>query len=189
MPRTVTSEPTGERPTVQPTRFDAFVVPEIPVLLRVATTLTGNSHDAEDLLQDTLVRAYRFLDSFDGTHPRAWLLTILRNTNANRNRRRRPGLFPDGNISDSALSMATTPSAEDLVTEPVLDAALEVALTRLSPKHAQVVALVDIAGLTQDEAALALDLPIGTVMSRLHRARRRLREDLRHHTDAGSDRS
>ena len=86
----------GARPrgTVE-ARFAAEVVPEIEVLLRVAQTLTRHPADAEDLVQDTLLRAFRSMDTFDGRHPRAWLLTILRNTNSNRHRRRRPDLLDD----------------------------------------------------------------------------------------------
>lgn len=60
--------------------FARYVEPEVPILYRVALTLVGQRVDAEDLVQDTLVRAYRTIDRFDGAHPRAWLLTILRNT-------------------------------------------------------------------------------------------------------------
>jgi RNA polymerase sigma-70 factor (ECF subfamily) len=77
--------------------FQRYVVPEIPALLRVAQSLTSNAHDAEDLVQDTMLRAYRAIDRFDGEHARAWLFTILRNTHVNRNRKRRPGLLDDPN--------------------------------------------------------------------------------------------
>lgn len=70
--------------------FARYVEPEVEVLLRVARTLTGSWADAEDLVQDTLIWAYRGVGRFDGAHPRAWLLTILRNTNQNAHRRRRP---------------------------------------------------------------------------------------------------
>ena len=63
----------------KPEAFRLFVEPEIPVLLRVARSLTGGSADAEDLVQETLIKAYGALDNFDGANPRAWLLTILRN--------------------------------------------------------------------------------------------------------------
>jgi len=75
-------------------------VPEISVLLRVATSLTGQPADAEDLVQDTLIRAYRAVDRFDGEHPRAWLLTILRNTHVNRARRRLPVPFREPDTED-----------------------------------------------------------------------------------------
>src|ERR687892_24312 len=75
--------------------FTRWVLPEVDVLYRVARSLTGQAADAEDLVQDTLVRAYRAIGTFDGRHPRAWLLTILRNTARNRSREARPRLFGD----------------------------------------------------------------------------------------------
>ena len=76
--------------------FELYVIPELEVLARVALTITRNSADAEDLVQETLLSAYRAIDRFDGTHPRAWLLTIMRNTEKKRHRRRRPNLLRDG---------------------------------------------------------------------------------------------
>ncbi len=72
--------------------FRTRVEPEIEVLLGVAQTLTGSWADAEDLLQGTLIRAYRAIEGFDGADPRAWLLTIIRHTNLNSHRRQRPDL-------------------------------------------------------------------------------------------------
>ena len=68
--------------------FDAFIDPHLAVLLPVAGLLCP--HDAEDLVQDTLIRAFNGLGTFDGAHPRAWLLTIMRNANINRHRRQPP---------------------------------------------------------------------------------------------------
>lgn len=73
--------------------FDQHVVPHVPMLLHLALSLTGQPADAEDLVQDTLIGAYRGVDRFDGAHVRAWLRTIMRNTHINRNRRRRPVLL------------------------------------------------------------------------------------------------
>jgi len=81
--------------TTDDTAFERYVLPETELLLRVANSLTRNRADAEDLVQDTLLRAFRAIDRFDGRYPRAWLLTILRNTHINRNRRRRPELLRD----------------------------------------------------------------------------------------------
>ncbi len=158
-------------------RFAVEVVPEIEVLLRVAQTLTRHRADAEDLVQDTLVRAFRSIDGFDGRHPRAWLLTILRNTNSNRHRRRRPDLLddPDQEIV-SPGGMEDTP--EGLVVGSMFDAAVEDGLRRLSVDFRRTIELVDIAGLSYAETAALLDVPVGTVMSRLHRARTRMREHL-----------
>ena len=89
----------------QHSAFDEHVVPQIEVLYRVALAMTGQPADAEDLVQDTLVRAFRAIDGFDGAHPRAWLLTILRNTHINRGRRRRPVLFNDGELAQRSLEL------------------------------------------------------------------------------------
>ncbi len=79
--------------------FKTHVEPELPVLYRVALTLTGSPADAEDLVQETVIKAFCAIERFDGRHPRAWLLTILRNTNTNTNtnmrRRQRPDLVVD----------------------------------------------------------------------------------------------
>jgi len=167
-------------------KFEQYVLPEIEVMLRVARSLTRNRADAEDLVQDTLVRAYKAIERFDGRFPRAWLLTILRNTNINRNRRRRPELLRD---PDTQLERVVAEPEEADALRPdrfidfELDAALEDALATLSEPFSQVVELVDIDGLAYAEAAEVLDVPIGTVMSRLHRARKKLRDQLR---DAGA---
>ena len=68
--------------------FNRLVLPEVDVMWRVAMTLTRNRADAEDLVQESLLRAYKAIEGFDGRYPRAWLLTILRNTERNRHRRR-----------------------------------------------------------------------------------------------------
>ena len=178
----------ASRPTqVAAVRFDAVVLPELEVLLRVARSITGNTDDAEDLVQETLLRAYRGVATFDGQHPRAWLLTIMRNANINGHRRRRPALLRDvddmGDRTDSRTPVA--PSAEDVVTESWVDARIDAAMDRLPTRLRQAMQLVDIDQLTYDEAAAVLGIPSGTVMSRLHRARRRVRDRLSLHTDLG----
>lgn len=158
--------------------FHEHVEPEIAVLLRVARTLTGSWADAEDLVQETLIRAYRFVDRFDGRHARAWLLTILRHTNVNMNRRQRPELIADGDVlADHRPAFAAAPqqTPEDVVVDNQLEEHLARAVNALDPKFRQVLVLIDIDQLTYAEAAGALGVPIGTVMSRLHRARDRVR--------------
>ncbi|MGH9176973.1 MAG: sigma-70 family RNA polymerase sigma factor [Acidimicrobiales bacterium] len=160
--------------------FAQHVVPEIDVLLRVARTLVPRPADAEDLVQDTLLRAYRSIDSFDGRHARAWLLTIMRHTQMNRTRRRRPELLddPDAAVDRFDDGSQATRSPEATVVGAEFDAVVVDALDALPDRFRQVVELVDIDGLTYAEAAEAIGVPMGTVMSRLHRARTRIRARL-----------
>jgi RNA polymerase sigma-70 factor, ECF subfamily len=157
-------------------RFAQYVLPEIEVLLRVARTLTADHADAEDLVQDTLVRAYRAIERFDGAHPRAWLLTILRNTQINRTRRQRPTLLDDP--ERAFVDTAIDDSVETLVVGPTFDAVVEEAVRALPDRFRRAVELVDVGGLTYAEAAHVLGIPVGTVMSRLHRGRHRIRDRL-----------
>ena len=162
--------------------FEQYVLPEVEVMLRVARSLTRNRADAEDLVQDTLIRAYKAIERFDGRHPRAWLLTILRNTHINRNRRRRPELLrdPDTQLDRLAQSPEQDEAARpDRFVDLEFDADVEDALASLSEPFAEIIELVDIDGLAYAEAAEVLGIPVGTVMSRLHRARKKIREQLR----------
>jgi RNA polymerase sigma-70 factor (ECF subfamily) len=164
----------------QAAAFDQYVVPEIPVLYRVALALTGQPADAEDLVQDTLIRAFRAVEPLDGAHPRAWLLTILRHTHLNRVRGRSAVLLRDGDTVELTLERigVPEPSAEEVVVSAVFEAVVAEALAALPDKHRVVVTLVDIEGLSYQEAADALGVPRGTIMSRLHRARTRIRTRL-----------
>ena len=154
--------------------FEQYVLPEVEVMLRVARSLTRNHADAEDLVQDTLIRAYKAIGRFDGRHPR--------NTHINRNRRRRPELLRDPDVQ---LERAAQTPEDDDATRPdrfidfEFDAEVESALGSLSEPFAEVVELVDIDGLAYAEAAEVLGIPVGTVMSRLHRARKKIRQELR----------
>lgn len=161
--------------------FRTHVEPEIEVLLRVAATLTGPS-EAEDLVQETLLRAWRSVDRFDGKHPRAWLLTILRNTNINMHRRRRPDGFdeiPEFPGTRPAFDARPPTTPEEQVVDGILPDALEAAIDALGPMFRTVLLLVDVDQLTYAEAAHTLGVPVGTVMSRLSRARAKIRTHLR----------
>lgn len=164
--------------------FARFVLPETEVLYRVARTLTAQPADAEDLVQETLLRAYRSMDRFDGQYPRAWLLTILRNAEHNRHRRRRPHLLDDPEQAMDTLGdqHGDDGNPEHLVVDQCFATEVEDAFNALPDKYRQVIAIVDVEGLGYTDAAKALDIPVGTVMSRLHRARKRIR---RHLTAAG----
>jgi RNA polymerase sigma-70 factor, ECF subfamily len=166
-------------------RFRDQVLPELEVLYRVARRLTGSAADAEDLVQDTLLKAYRAFDRFDGRYLRAWLLTIMRNHHRNQLRKRRPDLLDDEVAQ--RLPGRGQDARRDGVDEQAfhhdLDPVVRDALRSLSPKHRSVIALVDLDGLSYREAAELLGVPVGTVMSRLHRARSRVRSRLEGHLD------
>jgi RNA polymerase sigma-70 factor, ECF subfamily len=161
--------------------FSRYVIPEIAILARVAQSLTGNGADAEDPVQETLLSAYRAIERFDGAHPRAWLLTIMRNAELKRHRRRRPRLLGEGeplehwSVTDPARFVD---SPEQVVVGPEFGAVVTASLAALPERHRQVVELVDIEGLSYAEAAQVIGVPVGTVMSRLHRARTRIRHRL-----------
>lgn len=161
--------------------FSRYVLPEVDVLYRVARSLTRHNADAEDLVQDTMLRAFRAIDGFDGRHPRAWLLTIMRNSQINSVRRRRPVLLDDPDEhADRSLSMADSePGPEQTVLDRGFDHQVETAYLALPENFREVMDLVDIAGLSYEEAAAVLEIPQGTVMSRLHRGRKRVRDQLR----------
>ncbi|TVP62351.1 MAG: sigma-70 family RNA polymerase sigma factor [Nitriliruptor sp.] len=174
----VTDDPTDAR-------FREQVLPELEVLYRVARRLTGSNSDAEDLVQDTLLKAFRAFDRFDGRYLRAWLLTIMRNHHRNQLRKRRPDLLDDevaqrlpGHGQD-----ARRDGVDERAFHDDLDPVVREALKSLSPKHRSVIALVDLDGLTYREAAELLGVPVGTVMSRLHRARSKVRSRLEAHLD------
>lgn len=158
--------------------FNRLVLPEVDVMWRVAMSLTRNRADAEDLVQESLLRAYRAIGTFDGRYPRAWLLTILRNTERNRHRRRRPQLLSDPEIAEERGPATEADAVEKRAEDREFDAAVTEALEHLPENFRRVVELVDVDGLTYQEAADVLEVPLGTVMSRLHRARRRIRDVL-----------
>lgn len=185
MHRAATSEQ-GERAQA----FAHYVESEIEVLLRVARTLTGSWADAEDLVQDTLVRAYRGIGGFDGAHPRAWLLTILRNANVNSHRRQRPDLLDADADLDRfrpAFGAAMAPSPESVVADRAFGRQLQHAVDELDDRFRVVLLLVDVDDLTYQEVADVLGIPVGTVLSRLSRARKRVRTQLRTTPHSGSN--
>jgi RNA polymerase sigma-70 factor (ECF subfamily) len=164
--------------------FDGEVLPHMDTLYANALRLTRTRADAEDLVQDTVLRAFRFFDRFErGTNIKAWLLRIQYNTFVNRYRRstkerdiKESMLFqPVGEdvVSRDALRALTDPVGTAL--RPLIANELEAALATLPEDHRMVVVLADVEELSYKEIAEVLGCPIGTVMSRLHRARRTLR--------------
>ncbi len=161
--------------------FYEVIEPELPVLLRVATRITGSKTDADDLVQETVLRALKALANFDGEHPRAWLFTIMRNTHVNMHRRKRPALLADWKFLEPyplAFSNTVNLSAEETYLKNNLSAELIKGLNSLDVRFREVLYLVDIEGLNYAECSSVLNKPVGTVTSRLSRGRNKLRRYL-----------
>jgi len=157
----------------------------IPRLRRYAIALTGNREAADDLIQDTLERAWRKRGLWQpGSDLRAWLFTVMHNVHVNGVRSIRPMESLDDNEqgADRADAMPAAGSADS----GVVLSELRAALARLSDEHRQVILLVGLEQMRYAEAASVLDVPIGTVMSRLARGREQLRRLLARDASATS---
>lgn len=161
--------------------FEAEALPYLDTLYGAALRLTRDPVDAEDLVQDAMLRAYRFYDRFEsGTNLKAWLLRILTNTFINRFRRatrerdvlegQSAGPVGDGVMSRAAMRGLTDPVGD--AQRHLLGAEIQQALDALPEDYRLVVMLADVEELSYREIAEIAGCPIGTVMSRLHRARR-----------------
>ena len=152
------------------TDFHHRLEQEIPRLRRYARALTRNAVTADDLVQETLVRALRKEHLWQaGTNLRAWLFTIMHNQNVNVRRAMRDDTVDLENCSES-LTATTDPTASHQLRE------LDHALAQLPEEHRQVILLVGLEGMSYEEAAAILDAPIGTIRSRLSRGRESLRK-------------
>ena len=162
--------------------FAQAALSHVDSLYGTALRLTRRAADAEDLVQETYLKAFRSAHQFQaGTNLKAWLFTILHNTF--RNARRHDGRNPV-EVDSEAVERATgagpdDQSPEQLLTRATLDADLQAALDELPEAFRQAVWLRDVEELTYAEMAQVLDVPIGTVMSRISRGRRGLLEGLR----------
>ncbi|MBL8604605.1 MAG: sigma-70 family RNA polymerase sigma factor [Myxococcales bacterium] len=168
-------------------RFETEVLPHLDAMHRTALRLTRSASDADDLVQDAVVKAYRFFDNYEeGTNVRAWLLKILTNLFFSKHRRGTLELnvanlamvdpVADGWVS--AASMAPSREPEKMVERPLLEGAVARVLEEIPEDFRTVLVLVDVEGLTYREVAEAMNCPMGTVMSRLHRARRAVAQKL-----------
>ncbi len=174
-----------------PETGDAFfdqALEHVDSLYRTALRLTRNPQDAEDLVQETYLRAHRFRDSFrEGTNLRAWLFRILMNTfiNEYRKRSRQPETTDVGDLEDYYLFHRVKEAGEGIGTDPeetvmrmFLDDEVRRSLEEL-PEHYRIpVLLADVEGFTYKEIAEITGTQLGTVMSRLHRGRRQLQQKL-----------
>jgi RNA polymerase sigma-70 factor (ECF subfamily) len=171
-------------------RFEEEALELADQVYRVARRLVGSREEAEDLVQETYARAFRSWRSYTpGTNMRAWLLRILTNLNVDRGRRvqRTPTMQPleesDYYLANKLASSAGEEALEqEQVVERLSQDSVVHALADIPPQFRDVVVLVDIGDFSYADAAEILDIPMGTVMSRLHRGRRALKQKLAEET-------
>lgn len=170
-----------------PTTFVADTEPFMASLFSTAVRMTGNTADAEDLVQETYLRAFRSYGSFSaGTNLRAWLFRIMTNAHINRYRskKRRPDETDLDDLDDLYLYRRLHDpsrygrSAEDELMDMFSEGEVVAAVEALPEAYRMAVLLADVEGFAYKEIAEILDIPIGTVMSRLHRGRKALQREL-----------
>jgi RNA polymerase sigma-70 factor, ECF subfamily len=168
-------------------RFERDVLPMLPSLYSAAMRLTRNAADAEDLIQETYLRAFRGFAGFqEGTNLKAWLYRILTNSyiNTYRKKQREPQIVegPDDvdewYLYDRLGGRNVEESAETEVLDQIPDQAVKQALESLPERFRLPVLLADVEGFSYKEIAEIMETPIGTVMSRLHRGRKALEKAL-----------
>jgi RNA polymerase sigma-70 factor (ECF subfamily) len=180
----------SRKASISAREFETAAIAQLSALLGVASRLTRNTADAQDLVQDTLLKAMRARDQFEaGTNMRAWLLRILTNTFINRYRRGGlertvldgPDADPlaDGWISASTMEAMRDPESQAM--RPMLEKEIQRILDELPEEFRLAVVLSDVEELSYKEIADIMGCPIGTVMSRLHRGRRLLKGRLYEH--------
>lgn len=170
--------------------FEALLIQHMDVFHAIAMRLTHNPVDAQDLVQEALARALKFHYRFqEGTYFKAWMLTIIRNTFINdyRKKARRPRVVtwddadaPPPQRPDPNLGYLSEEIKSNDVLE-CLDDDVRQAVEALPDGHRETVILADLQSMSYKEIAAALNCPVGTVMSRLHRGRRLLRHTLRNY--------
>jgi RNA polymerase sigma-70 factor (ECF subfamily) len=160
--------------------FEAVALPHAGALYRTAYHLSRNATEAEDLTQETFLRAYRAFGGFRGGNIRSWLFAILRNAFLDECRRRGRSLTTGIDVDDEVVATmgAWAPSAESEALRYLPSEAIDRAFADLPPEWRMVVLLADVEELSYREIAEVMGVPQGTVMSRLHRARKRLQEKL-----------
>src|SRR5215471_5496913 len=172
-----------------PAGFAELAMPYMSALYAAALRMTRNPSDAEDLVQETYLRAYRGFEGFqEGTNLKAWLYRILTNTfiNTYRAKKRRPEQTELDDVEDFYLyrrlggleAADANRSTESEVLESIPDDEVKAALESIPEQFRMAVILADVEGFSYKEIADILDVPIGTVMSRIHRGRRALQKEL-----------
>jgi RNA polymerase sigma factor (sigma-70 family) len=163
-------------------RFRTVVLPHLDDCYRLARWLTGNRADAEDVVQEACLDAFRGITGFNGSHPRAWVLTIVRHAAYRWLKKNRPAALVvvddlEGIVDAQIADSAQTPEAALIAQADT--ARLEQAIAALPVPFRETLVLRDVNGLDYRDIADVTGVPIGTVMSRLARARRRLITTLR----------
>ncbi len=179
-----------------PATFAEQAMPYMSALYAAALRMTRNPSDAEDLVQETYLRAYRGFEGFhEGTNLKAWLYKILTNTfiNQYRAKRRRPDQTELDDVEDFYIfrrlggieAADANRTAETEVLEGIPDSEVKEALEAIPEQFRIAVILADVEGFSYKEIAEITDVPIGTVMSRIHRGRRALQKALVEYAVAG----
>ena len=166
--------------------FDSEFLPHADALYNFAFRLTHNAEDANDLVQEAFMRAYRFINSYEkGTNAKAWLFRILKNgfINDYRKRSKQPSKVDYNEVESyyNSEDGESVQSTSDMRTESIKDKMgdeVAIALSSLEVEFRTIIILSDLEGFKYEEMAKILDIPIGTVRSRLHRARGLLKEKL-----------
>ena len=178
-----------QAPQIPTEDFEAGVLAQLDSLYRTARRMTSSQQEAEDLVQETMLKAFRFAHTYQrGTNLRAWLFRILNTSAINRYRKQASHptttTLPEGedfylyNRIKDLSGQELSEGAEEQVLSQYLDEDVYNALNDLPPNFRMAVVLADIEGLSYKEISEALNIPIGTVMSRISRARRQLQRSL-----------
>jgi RNA polymerase sigma-70 factor (ECF subfamily) len=177
--------PAAESPAARQERFVRFVQPHLDSLYRTALHMTGRPERADDAVQETYLRAWRYLDTFEeGRNAKVWLFAILRNVifEASRKRKRELATASLDQVGADNIAGTSESPPDRLADEEIIDA-----IQKLPEEFRMVVLLAVVEELKYREIAEALDIPIGTVMSRLYRGRQLLRHLLRSYGEDAGD--
>ena len=161
--------------------FEEVVLPHLDAAYNLARWLTRNPQDAEDVVQDAYLRAFRFFGGFHGGNARTWLLKIVRNTSYTWLHQNRAPYSATAFDEQLHTDTAESENPETLLLRKADSQLLNQALDELPPEFREVLVLLELEGLSYKEIAEVVGIPIGTVMSRLARGRHRLRESLGSH--------
>jgi RNA polymerase sigma-70 factor (ECF subfamily) len=158
--------------------FEAAVLPHLDAAHNLARWLTRNDHDAEDLVQEAYLRAYKFFGGFQGTDARAWLLAVVRNVCYTWLKKRQNRGATTAFDEEMHSGEGETYNPERLALQHADRQLLRDALEELPVAYREVIVLRELEGCSYKDIAVIADIPVGTVMSRLTRARKRLEEHL-----------